>query len=72
MLPLTLIGDQSLATAGLLDSGATINVLPHSLGAQLGFDWDQQTPSVELSGNLVSVEARAVVVSAVVGGFPTV
>ncbi len=72
MLPLTLIGRQSVATSGLLDSGAAINVLPYSLGVQLGFDWDQQTKAVELSGNLASVEARVVVVSAALGGFPPV
>ena len=72
MLPLTLIGRQSVATTGLVDSGAAINVLPYALGVQLGFDWDQQTRSVELSGNLASVEARVVVLSAVVGSFPPV
>jgi hypothetical protein len=72
MLPLTLIGRQSLATTGLVDSGAAINVLPHALGVQLGFDWDQETRSVELSGNLAAVEARVVVLSAVVGSFPPV
>lgn len=66
MSPLTLIGRQSVTTSGLVDSGAAINVLPFSLGTQLGFDWAQQTKAVELSGNLASVEAR-VVVSAVVG-----
>jgi len=72
MLPLTLIGRQSVATFGLVDSGAAINVLPYSLGVQLGFDWDQETRSVALSGNLASIEARVVVLAAVVGGFPTV
>lgn len=72
MLPLTLIGSQSVATSGLVDSGATINVLAYGLGVQLGFAWDQQTRSVELSGNLANVEARVVVLSAVVGGFPPV
>jgi hypothetical protein len=72
MLPITLIGRQSAQTSGLVDSGAAINVLPHALGVHLGFDWDQQTQSVELSGNLASVEARVVVVSAVVGTFPSV
>jgi hypothetical protein len=72
MLPLTLIGRQSLATTGLADSGAAINVLPYALGVQLGFDWDQETRSVELSGNLAAVEARVVVLSAVVGSFPPV
>jgi hypothetical protein len=72
MLPLTLIGRQSVTTSGLVDSGAAVNVLPYALGVQLGFDWDQQTQSVELSGNLASVEARVVVLSAVVGSFPPV
>ena len=72
MLPLTLIGRQSLATTGLVDSGAAINVLPYALGVQLGFDWIQETRAVELSGNLAAVEARVVVLSAVVGSFPPV
>jgi hypothetical protein len=72
MLALTLAGRQSVATSGLVDSGAAINVLPYALGVQLGFDWDQETKSVELSGNLAAVEARVVVVSAVVGNFPSV
>jgi hypothetical protein len=72
MLPLTLIGSQHVATTGLLDSGAAVNVLPYTLGVQLGFVWDQQTRSVELSGNLASVEARVIVLSVVVGSFPPV
>lgn len=72
MLPLTLIGRQSVATTALVDSGAATNVLPYSLGVQLGFGWDQETRSVELSGNLAAVEARVVVLSAVVRSFPPV
>lgn len=69
MLPLTLIAGHGVATSGLVDSGATVNVLPYSLGVQLGLDWDRQTRSVELSGNLASADARVVVLSAVVGSF---
>jgi hypothetical protein len=72
MLPLTLIGVQTSVASGLVDSGAAINVLPYGLGVQLGLDWDQQTRVVELSGNLAVVEARVVVLAAVVGGFPPV
>jgi hypothetical protein len=72
MLPLTLIERQSVATSGLVDSGAAINVLPYTLGVQLGFDWDQQTRSVQLSGNLAAVDARVVVLTAAVGSFPPV
>lgn len=55
MLPVKLIGRQSFETSGPLDSGATINVLPFDLGNQLGFDWDQENRSVQLSGNLALV-----------------
>lgn len=72
MLPLNLIGSQAISVSGLLDTGASINVLPYSLGLQLSFDWDQQTHSVNLSGNLSQVEAKVVVVTAEVGSFPTV
>lgn len=72
MLPLTLIGIQSVATSGLVDSGAAINVLLYALGVQLGFEWDQQTRSIELSGNLASAEARVVVLSVLVASFPPV
>ena len=72
MLPLTLIGSQTVATTALVDSGAAINVLPYALGVQLGFDWDKETRSVELSGNLSAVDARVVVVSAVISGFAAV
>ena len=72
MLPLTLIGPQNAPTSGLLDSGAAINVLPYTLGTQLGFDWDRQTNSLQLSGNLASIEARVIVLSGVVRNFSPV
>lgn len=72
MLPLTLTGSKSVAVHGLVDSGAAINVLPYTLGVQLGFDWAQETRAVQLSGNMASVEARVVVTSAVLGGFAPV
>jgi hypothetical protein len=67
MLPLTLAATRSVAASGLLDTGATVNVLPYSSGVELGFDWDRQTTLVQLTGNLAVVEARAIAVSAVVG-----
>jgi hypothetical protein len=72
MVPLTLTGAQILATAGLVDSGAAINVLPYAAGVHLGFDWEREVRSVELSGNLASVAARVVVASAAVGSFPAI
>jgi len=72
MLPLTLVGRQNGTASGLVDSGAAINVLPFSLGVQLGFDWDQETNAVALSGNLAAVEARVIVLSGVVRNFAPV
>jgi hypothetical protein len=72
-LPLALtLGQRSVAVSGLLDTGAAINVLPHSVGLQLGAVWEQQTTPVRLSGNMASVEARVLVVTAVVGRLPSV
>ena len=71
-LPITLAGAKSISISGLLDTGATVNVLPHAVGEQLGAVWEQQATSMTLSGNLAACEARALVVSAVVGQFPPV
>jgi len=71
-LPLTLVGTDSVSVSGLLDTGATVNVLPYAVGEQLGAVWDQQRTQVTLSGNLAMCEARALVVSAVIADFPAV
>ncbi len=72
LLPLTLVGQQSVEVSALLDSGATVNVLPQAVGEQLGFRWEQQTTTVVLTGNLASVEARAIVVAGIVADFTPV
>ena len=72
MLPVTLGATNSVSAVGLLDSGATVNVMPFTLGQQLGFRWEEQTRVVALSGNLARVEARVVTVAAQVGDFSAV
>ncbi len=72
ILPITLLGATPVSVSGLLDSGATVSVLPYTVGAQLGAIWEQQTTAITLSGNLAACEARALVVPAVVGTFPAV
>lgn len=73
LLPITLHQQENSATAsGLLDSGATVSVVPYSLGAQLGAVWEQQTILVQLTGNLANYEARALILSAVVGSLAPV
>lgn len=72
-LPLTLsFNNRSVDAEGLLDTGASVNVLPYELGLQLGLIWENETLSIVLAGNLARFEARAIVVNAQVGSFPTV
>ena len=57
-LPITLsIGKRNISTFGLLDSAATVNVLPFQIGQALGAIWDEQTIEMDLSGNLAHLEA---------------
>lgn len=64
--------DRSIVTEGLLDTGATVDVMPYQLGLALGARWDEQQVVVHLSGNLAELEARALLVSAVVEPFAPV
>jgi hypothetical protein len=69
-LPLTLMRQEtSVTTSGLLDTGASVNVLPYLIGVELGYVWERQTSAVSLTGNLAQYEARVLVVDAVVGRF---
>ncbi len=58
--------------SGLLETGATVNVLPYTAGERLGAVWEEQTTPMTLSGNLAACEARALILSAVVGPFAPV
>lgn len=72
MLPLTLSAAKSIDAVALLDTGAAVNVLPYRIGEELGFRWDVQTTSVQLSGNLAQIEARVVLVTATIASFSPV
>jgi hypothetical protein len=72
-LPLSLTyRGSSIEISALLDTGASVNVLPHSIGVQLGAVWEEQTTSVTLAGNLASVEARGLLVAAQISDFDPV
>lgn len=72
-LPITLIlQGRSTDTAGLLDTGAAVNVLPYRTGIELGAIWKEQTTSLQLTGNLAQYEARLLLISAHVGSFQAV
>lgn len=72
LLPITLdYQDRSIQANGLLDTGATINVLPYQLGIEIGAIWEEQTTTLQLTGNLAQFEARVIVLNAKVSGFET-
>jgi hypothetical protein len=69
-LPVTLTyGDRSVEVMALLDTGASVNVLPYDVGLRLGAVWDEQTVAIPMSGNLASNEARGLVVSGSAASF---
>jgi len=72
MLPCKLSAKHSLETMALLDTGAALNVLPNTIGIQLGYEWDKEHRPVTLTGNLASIEARVVVISVLVGKLQSV
>jgi hypothetical protein len=66
--PVTLIvGSREVTEYALVDSGASVNVLPYSLGAQLGLNWEEQETLVRLTGNFARVEAKGISLSARIG-----
>ncbi len=72
-LPITLsYRGISVKMLALLDTGASVNVLPYEAGLQLGAVWEEQTVPIQLSGNLAHMEARGLVASATVAEFPSV
>lgn len=72
-LPLTLTyQNSSVEVMGLLDTGASVNVLPYNVGVQLGAIWEEQRFSVTLAGNLASAETKGLLVLAKVGDFEPV
>ena len=64
--------DQQVEVSGLVDSGATVNVLPYEIGLQLGATWDGRNANMRLTGNLGSQPAMPLFVSAEVGMFAPV
>jgi hypothetical protein len=72
-LPITLnYQGKSIPVSGLLDTGASVNVLPYEIGVQLGAGWELHTTPVELTGNLAHYEARGIILHGVVGPFTPV
>ena len=72
-LPLVLrLNNQSVEVVGLVDSGATVNVLPYDVGIQLGSTWDDRNATIRLAGTLGDLNAIPLFVTAQVGEFAPV
>jgi hypothetical protein len=72
-LPLILrLNNQSLDVVGLVDSGATVNVLPYEVGLRLGAVWDDRQANLRLAGTLGNANAMPLFVTALVGDFEPV
>lgn len=72
-LPLVLrANSQGVEVVGLVDSGATINVLPWDVGTPLGALWDDRKANIRLAGTLGSLNAMPLSVTAQVGEFAPV
>lgn len=64
-LPLTLsYANRFVDVLGLLDTGASVNVLPYPIGLALGAVWEQQRVNIPLVGSLGRFEARALLILA--------
>lgn len=62
--------EQRVEAVGLVDSGATVNVLPYELGLQLGGIWDDRRAIIQLAGNLSNQSAMPFSAIARIGEFP--
>ena len=70
-IELSLRGRSKMVSA-LADSGASVNVLPFSIGQHLGAVWDDQPGPIPLGGNLAESDARGLVLIASIGRLPPV
>jgi len=72
-VPLTLhYREQRVDVIGLVDSGATVNVLPYHVGLGLGALWSTERATLRLAGNLAHVPAQPLIVSASIADFAPV
>lgn len=73
MIPISLTrSSKTIESSGLLDTGSTVNLLPYSLGLELGAVWEEQMILPSLSGNLANFEARGLAVKAKIFDFEAV
>ncbi|MEG4283770.1 hypothetical protein QUB68_11630 [Microcoleus sp. A006_D1] len=64
--------NQRVEVIGLVDSGATVNVLPYQIGIQLGLVWDDSKAIIRLAGNIGNQPAMPVFFMAEIAEFAPV
>ena len=73
LLPMTLRRNEEVVHShALVDSGASVSVLPYTVGIRLGLVWEDQHVEFRLSGNLDNLSSKAVMLSVSVGSFELV
>jgi len=72
-MPITLLhGEQTLRVSALIDSGASISVLPYDVGRQLGLIWEKQTYPLDLTILFQGASTYGVVVMGKIDPFSPV
>lgn len=64
--------DKTIEAFGLVDSGATVNVLPYEIGIELGAVWDDSKAIIQLAGNLSNLPAMPFFATAEINDFAPV
>jgi hypothetical protein len=57
---------------GLVDSGATVNVMPLDMGQQLGAVWEDNKAIIQLTGNLGKQPAIPLLAMVQIGDIPPI
>ncbi|HZY41702.1 MAG TPA: hypothetical protein VFF59_06850 [Anaerolineae bacterium] len=72
-LALTLrLDGRAAEVVGLVDSGATVNVLPYEVGVRLGATWDDRKANIRLAGSLGERDAMPLFAMVQIGEFTPV
>jgi hypothetical protein len=72
---LTLIlryGEATSEVVALVDSGATVNVMPYEVGVELGAVWDDRKANISIAGALGREAAIALFAVAHIGDMPPI
>lgn len=69
-VPITLFnGNARVRALGIVDSGATVSVLPYTMGLALDAVWNEDAQILELTGNLARVPSIPIALSAEIDGL---